>query len=131
MKNRLFNGLLISLLFLSLSVGSQTNLNINIGPSIVSEPVDVIMIPQTQVYYSPDSFDLFFFNGFWWAPRGNHWYRSRSYSGPWGIVGHKSVPESLRRIPKNYREISRRENHINYKQFKSFERHGSLDKHKR
>ena len=114
--------LIIGLLAISFSTAAtQTNLNVNINigpPTVISEPADVVMIPQTEVYYSPDNFDLFFFSGFWWAPRGNHWYRSRSYSGPWGVVKHREVPTTLIRVPKNYREISRRERHLSYKQFK-------------
>ena len=87
------------------------------------------MMPQMGIYYVPSvNFDLFFYNGYWWSPRGNRWYRAREYNGPWGVVRRKAVPASLFKVPKNYREVYKQEQHINYKQWKAQPRNGAVNR---
>ena len=98
------------------------NVNLNVGPPpvVMSEPPEVVMMPETGVYFVPAvSFDLFFFNGNWWSPRGWRWYMSRAYNGPWGIIRRNQVPANLVRVPKNYREVYKQVRHVNYKQWRS------------
>ena len=101
------------------------NLNINLGPPpvLVSPPPDLLLIPQTGIYFIPGiSADIFFFDGSWWAPRGPKWYRAHSPRGPWVIADVRHVPGPLYRVPRDYRTVYMREKHIPYGQWKK--RHG-------
>ncbi|MCX5748759.1 MAG: hypothetical protein NTZ10_00725 [Candidatus Saganbacteria bacterium] len=103
------------------TVQAEVNVNINIGPPpiVVSEPPQVVMMPQYGIYFVPGiSYDVFFYNGYWWSPRGNSWYRARQYNGPWGVVQRNYVPGYLFKVPKNYREVYKKERPINYGQWK-------------
>ncbi|MCX5811296.1 MAG: hypothetical protein NT178_01950 [Proteobacteria bacterium] len=52
------------------------------------------------------------------SPRGNQWYRSRAYKGPWGVVEQRYVPASVHRVPRDYRTVYEKEKHIPYGQWK-------------
>lgn len=105
----------------SAGAGVGVNLNINLGPPpvIVSPPADLVLIPGTGIYFIPGiSADLFFYDGYWWSPRGPRWYRAQSPSGPWIIVESRAVPQPLFRVPPNYRVVYGRAEHIPYGQWK-------------
>ena len=96
------------------------------GPPVITEtaPLEVVLMPGTGIYYVPNAtIDIFFFNGFWWCSRGGRWYKSSTYNGTWLPTQHH-VPNVLIRIPQNYREIYKRERHMNYK---DWHQHGSFD----
>jgi len=100
---------------------AEVSVNINIGPPpiVVAEPPALVMIPQTQVYFVPDPhIDVFFYGGYWWSPRGDRWYRSRAYNGPWGVIERGRVPRSVVYMPRDYRARYQRERHIPYGQWK-------------
>ena len=116
---------------------SEVNVNINFGPPpiVVQEPPEVVMMPQIGVYFVPGiSFDVFFYNGYWWSPRGDRWYRASQYNGPWGVVERSYVPGNLTRVPKNYRDVYKKEHRINYgqwkKQYKENDGHDRKDNQK-
>lgn len=103
------------------AAGVDVGVNINIGPPpiVVPEPPALVLVPRTQVYFVPGvEFDVFFHNGFWWSHRGEHWYRSRAYNGPWKTIGRRYVPAPVVRVPRDYRNVYVRERHIPYGQWK-------------
>jgi hypothetical protein len=102
------------------SAKAEVNVNINIGPPVlVSEPSEVVYVPRMGFYYVPGiSYDVFFYNGYWWSPRGDRWYRAGQYNGSWVIVQRNYVPGLLFKVPKNYRSVYKNERPINYGQFK-------------
>lgn len=112
-------------------VGVGININIGPPPIAVPAPPAVVMVPQSQVYFVPGlSFDVFFYGGYWWSPRGNDWYRSRAYQGPWSIVEHRFVPPPVVRVPHDYRKVYGKERHIPYGQWKKeHEHHKKKEKH--
>ncbi|MCX5817717.1 MAG: hypothetical protein NTX75_16005 [Proteobacteria bacterium] len=100
---------------------AQVQVDINIGPPpiVVAAPPAVVMVPRSKVYFVPDPhIDVFFYNGYWWSPRGNQWYRSRAYKGPWGVVERRYVPAPVHRVPRDYRVVYEKEKHIPYGQWK-------------
>lgn len=140
MKKYLYGSLGFVLVFSFLIIGSagtvraEVNVNINIGPPVIveSEPPEVVMMPRMGIYFVPSvSFDVFFYNGYWWSPRGDRWYRARQYKGPWGVIQRNSVPGPLFKVPKNYREVYKQEKHINYKQWRGQPRNGAGNKQAR
>lgn len=111
--------------------GVDVNVNLNLGPA----PQEVVMVPS-GVYFVPNlSLDVFFYSGFWWANRDNHWYRSRDYNGNWGEVNRRRVPASVNHVygVPNYREVygSHEGRHIPYGQWKKNEHRGfAQEKHR-
>lgn len=104
-------------------VGVGININIGPPPVIVSPPAELVLIPETGVYFIPDGgADIFFYGGYWWAPRGAAWYRANSLDGPWVIVERRLVSAPLLRIPGDYRTVYRGAKHIPYGQWKKMHR---------
>ena len=100
---------------------AEVSVNINIGPPpiVVPEPPEVVMVPGSPVFFVPiPDIDVFFYNGYWWSPRGSQWYRARAYNGPWGVVNKRYVPSHVYRVPKDYRRVYEKEKHIPYGQWK-------------
>jgi len=99
----------------------DVGINVNLGPPpiVVPAPPEVVLVPGSQVYFVPGiEFDVFFHNGYWWSPRGDRWYRSRAYDGPWRIVERRYVPAPVYRVPREYRNVYRHERHIPYGEWK-------------
>ncbi len=100
---------------------AEVNFNINVGspPVVVAEPAVVALIPGSGVYFVADGGpDLFFYAGFWWSPRGDRWYRSRVYNGPWIVVEHRHVPVQVVRVPRDYRARYKKVKPVPYGQWK-------------
>ncbi len=119
--------LVLALMVISNAGTAQAGLNVNInfGPPQIVEaaPPEIVMMPGMGVYYVPSaSFDIFFFNGYWWSRRGDGWYRSNRYNAGW--AKSNNVPRNLMNVPKNYRDVYKKEKPINYGQWKN---HGQND----
>lgn len=99
------------------SAGVNIGVNLNVGPPpiVVPAPPEVVLMPDYGVYFVPGlEFDVFFYNGFWWSPRGDRWYRAQEYNGPWRVIGRRFVPRPVFRVPHDYRGRFERERHIPY-----------------
>ena len=128
MKAKCFNYIGFSLLCTTLLVGiaaeafAQVNLNVNIGPPPIVEPnpAEIVVIPQTDIVFVPNtSFDVLFTDGFWWSLRGGErWYRSRQYKGNWSLVQRNTVPEKVLNLPQNYKELYKNGHHLNCDEWK-------------
>ncbi len=103
------------------SAGTDVSVNINLGPPpvVIAEPPEMVVVPQTMVYFAPGiSTDLFFTAGFWWRPHDGRWFRAAAYGGPWVVVGFSHVPVEVVRLPRNYRTVYRHGKPIPYGQLK-------------
>jgi len=112
---------------------AEVNVNINIGPPpiVVAAPPEVVLIPGLQVYFVPQlEFDVFFHSGYWWSPRGDLWYRSKAYNGPWGLIKKSYIPAPVYKIPKNYRNLYEKEKRIPYGQWKKQGKHQGKEERK-
>ena len=108
------------------SARAEVSVNINIGPPpvVVAPPAEVVLMPGIGVYFVPDAgVDLFFYAGYWWSPRGDRYYRSRAYNGPWVVVDRRYVPVEVVRVPMDYRVRFVKEKHVPYGQWKKSHRH--------
>jgi len=75
---------------------------VNIGINLPVYP-QLVPVPGYPVYYAPDvNSNYFFYDGLYWVYRGNSWYASSWYNGPWGIVDPGYVPVHVLRIPVRY-----------------------------
>jgi hypothetical protein len=99
---------------------AEVNVNINLGPPVViAEPPHLVLVPQSQVYFSPDpQVDIFFYGGYWWSPRGDRWYRATEHNGPWGVIERSHVPQEVIVVPRDYRTRFEREKRVPYGQWK-------------
>lgn len=117
-------------------VHAGANVNVNVGipvgvvaapppvvvapqPVYLEEPPEMVVIPQSNVYFVPGvSVDLFFYDNRWWNRRGDRWYRAGDYNGPWVAVGQRHVPAPVYRVPGNYRTVYVHEKPMPYGQWK-------------
>lgn len=100
---------------------AEVHVSINLGPPpiVVAEPPEVVLVPGSNVYFVPQyDFDIFFYGGYWWSPRGDRWYRARDYNGPWRGVSRRVIPRPVYQMPRDYRRVYVRERHIPYGQWK-------------
>jgi len=75
---------------------------VNIGISFPVYP-ELVPVPGYPVYYAPQvNSNYFFYDGMYWVYRGNNWYASSWYNGPWGLVAPEVVPLYVLRIPVRY-----------------------------
>jgi hypothetical protein len=64
---------------------------------------EVILIPQSRVYYVPDlKYDLFRYGRYWYINNEGNWYRARSYRGPFNNISFSRIPRSIARVPDKY-----------------------------
>jgi hypothetical protein len=104
------------------SAGVNVNIGISIPPPpplLIPGPPPVMPIPRTYVYYAPTiDVDILFFGGYWYRPYRDHWFRSRSYNGPWLYLQPPHVPRVLLELPPGYRSLPPGYRPIPYGQFK-------------
>ena len=117
-------GVLFAALFVPASMNvafAEIDVHINIGPPPISvpEPPALVMIPDTIIYFVPQvEYDVFYYEDYWWSPRGNQWYRATAYNGPWVIIENHAVPAPVSQVPGDYRQRYEKEQHIPYGQWK-------------
>jgi hypothetical protein len=96
------------ILFCSItSAAAQLSIGVALpGVSIgINMPVypQLVRVPGYPVYYAPHArANYFFYDGMYWVFRGDHWYASSWYNGPWGLVAPEFVPLFVLRIPVRY-----------------------------
>ncbi len=110
---------------------SGVNVNLNIGPPavVVAEPPEMVVVPQSMVYFAPGvSVELLFFDGYWWTPKEGRWFRATAYNGPWTVVGPRHVPAELVHLPPGYRARYGHGEHIPYGQLKKHHRYREIER---
>lgn len=101
--------------------GMDVSVNIGVPAVVVAEPPEMILVPDSQIYYAPSvEAELFFYRGNWYTRSGHRWYRGRSYKGPWVVASRRTVPGAFGRLPGNYRTVYVRGERVP---------HGHLKKH--
>jgi hypothetical protein len=110
--NLWFRSLAVALLVLAGAVPAradgvfQTSITITLPPVL---PHLVVVEPGVQVVEDLDD-EVFFVDGWYWARRGNLWYRARDHRQAWFYVQTRYVPRGLQRIPPGqYRRFRRAE----------------------
>jgi hypothetical protein len=86
------------------------NVGVNVGvpvapvyvnpPVVIEGPPEFVAPPELGFYVAVGvPYDLFYFSNRYYLCRGNVWYESPYYNGPWLTVGFRDVPYGLRRLP--------------------------------
>jgi hypothetical protein len=74
------------------------------GSLVFHKEPDVVVVPQSRVYYVRDyNYDLYRYGSYWYFIDDGYWYRARSYRGPFVHISSSSVPRSVRYVPVKYR----------------------------
>ena len=69
-------------------------------------PPAVVVIPETYVYVVPDAeVDIVFYQGYWYRPHSDRWYRASSYNGPWDLLAVEHVPNTFKTLPPGFRKV--------------------------
>ncbi|HXZ52082.1 MAG TPA: hypothetical protein VEH51_08780 [Burkholderiales bacterium] len=76
--------------------------NVSIGINVPVYP-QFVPVPGYPVYYAPHLHaNYFFYDGAYWVYRGDRWYASTWYNGPWTYVDPYHVPLFVLRVPVRY-----------------------------
>lgn len=105
-------------------------------PLIIPKPPEVVVVPNTYVYFPPAvDVDIFFFQGYWYRPHEGRWYRTTNYKGSWSYIENHRVPASVLNLPPRFRDVPPGHERIPYgqmkKNWKTWEREKHWDKHKK
>ena len=86
------------------------NVNVNVGnqppaapiyanpPVVVEEPPEFVMPPALGFYVAVGvPYDMMLVSNFYYVHKGNVWYRSPSYNGPWAVAPYKNLPPGIRK----------------------------------
>ena len=125
------------LLIMAGSSIAGVSVGVTIGPPPVytfAAPPEMVVIPNTYVYYAPGAnMDIVFYGGHWYRPYNGYWYRASGYNGPWVHIGTQRVPRYIINLPPNYRTMYRDYPRIPYSHVHSNWRHWEKDRywHKR
>lgn len=103
---KLFFGTFFVVLVIAIPILAMAGVDSHVGsppPVLFPARPELIVIPETNVYFVSDVHgDIFFYNGWWWRPWGGHWYRSRHYSSGW--VDYQIIPSFYVGILSDWRE---------------------------
>lgn len=94
-------------LALAVTAGAA-DVDINIVLPVVHFDRDpqLVVIPETYVYFIPDrDDDFFFYQGRWWRPYRDAWFRAAAYNGPWVRVVVADVPPVIVKLPPGWRQL--------------------------
>jgi hypothetical protein len=69
-------------------------------------PPEVVVIPETYMYVVPEvEVDIVFYQGYWYRPHSDRWYRASSYNGPWNLLTVEHVPNAFKTLPPGFRKV--------------------------
>lgn len=91
-----------------LAASAQVSVNVNVGPPpiIFASPPRVVVVPQTPVYYAPDtSYNIFFYEGRYYSFHEGAWFLASTHGGPWAFVPMAYVPRPVLAVPVRYYKI--------------------------
>jgi hypothetical protein len=97
--------LLLAAALLGAPAAQAANVGFNLDMHIGNHPEPPIVVHQRPVFLAPAEldfhvavgvpYDMFMVHGDYYVCRGDRWYRSHSYNGPWQGVRRKHLPPGL------------------------------------
>ncbi len=84
------------------NVNFNVGVNVGVPPVVISAPPNFVAPPELGFYVAVGvPYDIFFYGNRYWLCRGNAWFASPYYNGPWVSVGFGNVPYLIRKYPLN------------------------------
>ena len=73
------------------------------GELVFRDEPDVVMVPDSRVYYVRNSnYDLFRYGRYWYLCDDGVWFRARGYRGPFRHIAFTSVPRAVVGVPEKH-----------------------------
>ncbi|MRR05552.1 MAG: hypothetical protein EG828_01195 [Deltaproteobacteria bacterium] len=94
--------------------------------TVVAGAAPVFVLPPELGFYVAVGvpYDLFFYNNSYYIYRGNNWYNSSYYNGPWTQMYHSNIPYLFNRYPFE------RVRHYRDSYYGRYQRYGAWDGYK-
>lgn len=106
------------------SADVRINANVSTGHFYLDSQPNVVLVPGTQVYYTPyGSDEVYQYRNRWFVNRDGMWYRASSYRGPFIEVPDDRVPRQVISVPVDYRQQFRSQ------QYRASTSNGWRDRH--
>jgi hypothetical protein len=87
------------------SADIRVNANLSTGHVYFDTQPNVVLVPNTQVYYAPyGNYEVYRYHSHWYANRNGTWFRSSSYRGPYYQTDMDRVPQQVVSVPMDYRQ---------------------------
>jgi hypothetical protein len=90
---------------------AQINIGITVGTPppprlVIPVPPQLVVIPQTQVFYAQAvPYNCFFYSGKYYVSHEGAWFVAPAHQGPWTFVAVERVPKPLLRVPVAYYKV--------------------------
>lgn len=89
--------------------GTSVSVNLRIGEPypggtlVFEQQPDVVLVPDTRVYYIRNSdYDVFRYGKYWYLCDDGVWFRARSVRGPFLHIAFTTVPRSVVYVPERH-----------------------------
>ena len=92
----------------ALAAPAQISVNINVAPPpvIFHAPPRVVIVPNTPVYYVPDTtYNVFVYDKQYYSFHEGAWFLATSHRGPWVLVPVERVPRAVIAVPHRYYKV--------------------------
>ena len=90
----------------ALAAEAQVSVNIAPPPVIFPAPPRVLAVPNTPVYYVPDtSYNIFVYDKRYYAFHDGGWFVATAHGGPWAFVPVERVPRPVVAVPVKYYKV--------------------------
>jgi hypothetical protein len=79
----------------------------DIHPDVhIGTPPQLVVVPQTPVYYAPAlPYNYFFDGGQYYIFQQGMWFYGPTYNGPWAVIPAQYVPRPILAIPVTYDKV--------------------------
>jgi hypothetical protein len=108
MRKIVFAAVIAASLAVPLAATAQVSVNVNIGPPpiIFASPPRVVVVPNTPVYYAPDTtYNVFLYEGRYYSFHDDAWFVATTHRGPWAFVPVEYVPRPVVAVPVRYYKV--------------------------
>ena len=97
---------LLAALLLAVVTPAHAQVQVNIGINLPAPP-PVVVVPEVRSvqYVTTAPYNLFVYEGQYWAFNNGGWYVATGYNGPWILVGPQFVPRPILLVPVRYYRV--------------------------
>lgn len=82
------------------SAAARTDIHFDVH---IGTPPQLVVVPQTPVYYAPAlPYNYFFYGGQYYIFQQGTWSYGPTYNGPWAVIPVQYVPRPILAVPVTY-----------------------------